>query len=99
MQYYLVAVLALTLPPAAQQSSKPSVISKAKEELSDVQDLFFLGDRGPVKIRLHLRVDGRPYSAAWNDYMQALFTYADRDGNGSLDEKEAKLIPSSSFLA
>jgi Ca2+-binding EF-hand superfamily protein len=68
------------------------------EDLSDVQDLLFMGDRGPVKIRLRLRVDGQPFSAAWDAYMQSLFAYADRDGNGFLDEQEAKLVPSSSFL-
>jgi Ca2+-binding EF-hand superfamily protein len=57
------------------------------------QDLVFLGARGPVRVRLHLRSDGRPYLAAWDDYLKALFRYLDRNGDGFLDREEADRVP------
>ena len=67
-------------------------------EPSDVQDLVFLGGSRPIRIRLHLRIDGRPYRAAWAAYLDQLFDYLDQDGDGVLDEVETERAPKPQFL-
>ena len=60
----------------------------------DVQDVIFFGKSRPVTIRLHVFNNRKPFSEAWEAYVQKLFKYADRDGNGVLDAEECKkLIP------
>src|SRR5262249_17685504 len=60
----------------------------------DVQDVVFFGKNRPVMIRLHVFNNGKPFSEAWDAYIQKLFKYVDRDGNGFLDAEECKkLIP------
>ena len=49
----------------------------------DAQDALLLADAGPVLLRLHVRIDGRPVSAAWQHYLDRLF--ADLDQHGLLD--------------
>jgi Ca2+-binding EF-hand superfamily protein len=67
------------------------------EAAGDVQDLVFLADARPVLIRLHLRVDGRPFRevhrAAWDDYLKELFRQLDQDGDGFLNDTEAQRLP------
>jgi Ca2+-binding EF-hand superfamily protein len=66
--------------------------------LTDYQDYVFLASTRPVLLRLHLRIDGRPYYAAWDDYMKKLFAYFDRDGNGALSKEELERLPNPQFL-
>jgi Ca2+-binding EF-hand superfamily protein len=69
----------------------------AEDSAGDVQDAVFLGDAKPVLIRLHLRIDGRPFRevhrAAWDEYLQALFRQLDQDGDGFLNDAEAQRLP------
>jgi len=44
-------------------------------------------------IRMHILVDGKPFSAAWDAYVERLFRYADRNGDGFLDADEIKCLP------
>src|SRR5262245_40781996 len=50
-----------------------------------------------VHVRLHLEMDGKPleeaFSAAHKEQLRALFPYLDRNGDGTLDESEARGIP------
>src|SRR2546429_2237665 len=71
-----------------------SAIAADPSAAPDVQDVVFYGKTRPVLIRLHILVDGKPYSQAWDNYIKARFDYADRDGNGSLDRDEVRMIPS-----
>ncbi len=64
----------------------------------DVQDVIYLGDTRPVLFRLHLRVDGKPCTDHWADYLKRLFDYLDRDSNGFLDEKEAGRMPTAALF-
>jgi Ca2+-binding EF-hand superfamily protein len=64
----------------------------------DSYDLVFLGDTGPVLIRLHIRIDGKPLPQAWNDFLDGLFRYLDRDGNGVLSQQELQRVPQPKFL-
>jgi Ca2+-binding EF-hand superfamily protein len=80
---------------AAGQVSKPAVENLP---LDDVQDILFRSESGPLLIRLHVQVDGKPFrrahQAAWEDYVKNLFRHLDRNGNGILDEAEARRLPS-----
>src|SRR5262245_28817286 len=58
----------------------------------DVVDVVYLGKVRPILIRIHLLVDGKPYSQAWDAYVQKLFQYADRNRDGSLDAEECKKL-------
>src|SRR5687768_7029581 len=73
---------------AAQQPPEPS----------DVQDIVFFGSTRPVRIRLHIRLDGKPFRAAWDDYISQLFDYLDQDGDGVLNEEEAARAPKPQLL-
>jgi Ca2+-binding EF-hand superfamily protein len=48
----------------------------------------YFGPAGPVRIRLHVSVDGRAADAVWNDAISTLFAFRDRDGDGLLDATE-----------
>jgi len=60
----------------------------------DTQDVVFFSDTRPVLIRLHVRLDGKPYGAAWETYVHELFNYLDRNGDGVLSKTEAAQAPS-----
>jgi Ca2+-binding EF-hand superfamily protein len=83
---FLVACLA----PAADQS-KPEAKPSATD---DVQDFVFLAEARPVLIRLHVRVDGKPVQAAWDDFLKYLFGHLDINGDGVLSKEEAERVPS-----
>src|SRR5437879_4822492 len=59
----------------------------------DGHDLVFLGETRPVLIRLRVRIDGKPLQQAWDDFIDSLFRYLDRDGNGVLSEEELQRAP------
>src|SRR5262249_16427855 len=85
-----VAILALfsTTSPAAD---RPKVAS-------DVQDLVFLADGRPLLIRLHIRVDGKPYLAAWEEFVQYVFDQYDTNKDGVLATEEAARAPPAQSL-
>jgi Ca2+-binding EF-hand superfamily protein len=64
---------------------------------ADVQDVIFLADKRPVRLRLHILIDGQPYASvyqsAWDDYLKSLFKHLDRDGDGFLNEAEGQRLP------
>jgi Ca2+-binding EF-hand superfamily protein len=79
-------------PPADQPKQGSSRIA------TDVQDLVFLGEGKPLFIRLHILIDGKPFRQAWDDFIGALFTYLDRDGDGVLNEQEVEHAPQPALL-
>jgi Ca2+-binding EF-hand superfamily protein len=82
----LLAGLALALaPPPALGQGKPT---------GEVQDLAFLGGNRPVLLRVHILRDGKPFAAGRDQYVKRWFDYLDRDGDGVLDQKEARFVPS-----
>ena len=90
------APLALTAPLliACLAPAADSARLQPATPLSDVQDFVFLGESRPVLVRLHVRLDGKPLQAAWDDFMKYLFAYLDVNGDGVLSKEEAERAPS-----
>jgi Ca2+-binding EF-hand superfamily protein len=80
---------------ARQQSGGPPA---AQADGDDVQDFILMTDRRPILVRLHVRVDGRPFRAVWQDFMQQLFNYLDIDRDGTLSTDELERLPSVDLL-
>ncbi len=91
----LAAVLAVLPAPAAPPApAEPPAPAVTDVDDDDAQDVVFFSDTRPVLIRLHVRVDGKPYGAAWEAYVHELFNYLDRNGDGVLGRTEAARAPS-----
>jgi len=65
----------------------------------DVQDLLYLAEGRPYVFRLHLFLDGKPYSLLWAEQVLKVFHYLDRDGDGVLSKEEVALAPTAHQLA
>src|SRR5262245_59038975 len=70
------------LPAPAQQPKKA-------QPADDVQEFIFLAEARPVLVRAHVRVDGAPVQAAYDDFMKHLYADLDRDGDGVVSLAEA----------
>lgn len=68
-------------------------VSPVRAAERDVQDFVYLGDTGPLLVRLHVRIDGKPLVDVWSDFMGRLFAYLDVDGDGVLSKTEAERVP------
>ena len=64
----------------------------------DQLDYLFLGSDRPVLIRLHVRMGDKPYDAPWVEFMDRLFSWFDKDGDGFLSPVEAARLPSVNSL-
>ncbi|HEX5272787.1 MAG TPA: EF-hand domain-containing protein, partial [Gemmataceae bacterium] len=93
MRASLLALLALAAALAALPAPAAPPAPDAVGD-DDVQDVVFFSDTRPVLIRLHVRVDGKSYAAAWEAYVHELFNYLDRNGDGVLSKPEAERAPS-----
>jgi Ca2+-binding EF-hand superfamily protein len=50
--------------------------------------------KGPVRLRVDVVIDGQPPAAAWDAFLDRLFDYFDRDGDGFLSRDEAgRMVP------
>ena len=81
------ALLALAVP----------AVTRADDD-EDTQDVVFFGESRPVVLRLHIRVNGKSHTKAWEDYVAALFGFLDRDGDGALSDTEAQRAPNAQVL-
>jgi Ca2+-binding EF-hand superfamily protein len=85
--------------PAAKEQAVAAAEGKPRRtEPIDYLDYVFVASDRPVLLRLHLRNGNRPYSAAWDDYMQKLHSYLDKNGDGTLDKTETERAPDIQFL-
>ncbi len=62
-------------------------------------DLLYLAEGRPYAFRLHLFLDGKPYTVCWTEQVLNVFHYLDRDGDGVLSKEEVGLAPAASQLA
>src|SRR5262249_40881093 len=85
------AVLLLEAATAGAQSL--SFLPLLPPRQADAQDLLYLADQRPVRIRLHISINGRPFQQPWEDFLAQLFTYADRNGDKVLSKEEVERIP------
>ncbi len=65
----------------------------------ETQRVLLLAETRPVLVGFQVRLDGKPLSAAWRNYLDRLFDDLDRDGDGTLSRAEAARAPSVGFLA
>src|SRR6516164_610366 len=77
---------------------RPTVAAGADTEpeptmTDDVQDIVFFSETRPVLIRLHIRLDGKSYQAAWEEFLRHLLGYLDKDKDGILSKEEAGRTP------
>src|SRR5258707_3234718 len=79
-------------PKAEKQPPQPLPTKTAPAALDDVLDFVFLDDARPLFVRLHVRIDGKPYQEAWMDFIRYLFKYLDTNGDGVLSKEEAERI-------
>ncbi|HTU20975.1 MAG TPA: EF-hand domain-containing protein [Gemmataceae bacterium] len=85
--------------PSAKEQAVAAAEGKPRYvEVLDYVDFVFVASDRPVLLRLHLRNNGRPYTAAWDDYMQKLFSHLDKNGDGTLDKVETERAPNIRFL-
>jgi Ca2+-binding EF-hand superfamily protein len=74
------------------------VLATPARPAEGAEDFLLLADKGPVVLRLHLLVDGRPAAEVRARYFDRLFADLDRDGDGFLTRAEAARAPSVAFL-
>jgi Ca2+-binding EF-hand superfamily protein len=82
----VVATAAFAQAPPAAAPEKP--IDNPTVE-SDVQALVYLAPDRPMLMRLHVLIDGEPYTAAWDAFVKKMFEYLDVNGDGFLSKEEA----------
>ena len=85
---------AALFPLLASAADSPAPrAAKAAPVADDGQDFVFLGESRPVLIRLHMRADGKPLQAAWDECIDYLFRYLDVNGDGVLTKDEVERVP------
>jgi Ca2+-binding EF-hand superfamily protein len=85
--------------PAAKQQTADAAEGKPRFiEPSGYLDFVFVANDRPVLLRMHLRNNGKHYSAGWDNYMQKLYAYLDKNGDGVLDKAETERAPAIQFL-
>ncbi|MFL5338758.1 MAG: hypothetical protein ACJ8F7_01210 [Gemmataceae bacterium] len=93
--YAAVASLAI-VAAALAQDARPNC--QRPDGKDDVQDFIFLTESRPLLVRTHVRVDGKPYKAVWDEYVARVFKFLDTDGDGVLSQKEVDRMPPLQFL-
>jgi Ca2+-binding EF-hand superfamily protein len=92
------AALVALLPLVSLPADEPRQADDDERGVGAVQDLVYFATTRPILIRLHIEVDGKPFDAAWDEYMDALFKFLDRDGDGGLSASEASRAPTAQEL-
>lgn len=74
---------------ATDVGAAPEATTPPDVKPGDAQDVFFLGDSRPVKMRLHLQVGEEAFLNRWKTYIGSLFGELDADKDGLLSQAEA----------
>jgi len=75
--------------PRSSHAEGTATPASAGTDRDGTQDVVFLGDGRPVFIRLKLETGGNGFRAAWLDTVKSLYSWLDRDGNGTVTRQEA----------
>jgi Ca2+-binding EF-hand superfamily protein len=95
----LIAVaLAIVIPLVSLPAREATQATPATPGVGAVQYLAYFAGTRPMLVKLHVEVDGRPFDAAWDEYIEALFKFLDRDGDGTLSAAEAARAPTAQEL-
>ncbi len=101
MKYYCAALvmlsglctaLILAGPPTRKVPAEAAVLPL------DVQDVVYFAENRPALLRLHILVDGKPFRANFDAFVDQVFRYLDVDGDGVLNEREASRVPPAAVL-
>ena len=65
----------------------------------DVLDLLYLAEGRPYIFRMHVFIDGKPYTLRWAERVAKVFQFLDRDGDGVLSRDEVAFAPSPQQMA
>jgi len=77
-------------PTEAVPKARKATLSPRAETL----DLVVLGADRTVRVQILVEIDGKSPAVAWDDAFAKLLALADRNDDGTLDEKEAGRLPS-----
>jgi Ca2+-binding EF-hand superfamily protein len=80
-RFPVAAALGLALLGVVELQAQPA-------PAASVRDVVYFGPAGPVRIRLHVSIDGRPADVVWAEAVDALFVFCDRNADGGLDPAE-----------
>lgn len=94
----LVAVGACLASVATAQDGKQRTTDNGQRPADDIQDFVFFAQSRPLLVRAHVRVDGKSYRAAWDEYVNNVLKFLDTDGDGVLNTKELERMPPVQFL-
>src|SRR5262249_53520970 len=89
-------MIALAQLDEPKQSTKPLPYTGSPK---DAYHLVYFGEKGPIIIRLHIRIDGKQVRENWDQFLAALFAHLDRDGDGVLSQEELEQAPSPQYLS
>lgn len=82
---------ALTVPAIADES--PATAAR-----SDGLELLLAGPRQVRRLNFRVSINSQPLAAVWDDTFAAIVEFFDRDGDGGLNEEEARRLPNSFTL-
>jgi Ca2+-binding EF-hand superfamily protein len=61
-------------------------------QFPDTLEVVFFANTRPVRVRIHMTVNGKSLAAAWEAHLKKLFAAFDRDGDGYLNRYECEHI-------
>ncbi len=82
-------------PPAAPTTPRAADPGEA----DDVLDLVYLAPARPYLLRLHVTIDGKPYTVRWAERVLKIFQFLDKAGDGVLTPSEVALAPAPQQMA
>ncbi len=93
------ALLAAAPRPTAADPPAPPPRPADPGEVDDVLDLLYLAPARPYLFRLHVTIDGKPYTARWAEQVLKIFKYLDKANDGYLVKEEVALAPAPQQMA
>lgn len=85
-------VLAVPAAPEVAPAPRPAAPKYVATKFNDSYEVLVSTNLRPVRIRVTTLQEGKSLGELWRDRLRKAFDFCDRDGNGFLDEKEAKFV-------